>query len=58
MKTLFEKEYDGESIVDAFRDVPEAFDERFNPNMVGLPKDEYNLNTGTFIVKIEWKPDD
>jgi hypothetical protein len=51
---IFEKEYDGESIVDMGRDVHEAFEERFNPIMNQVPCDEHGIYTGTFKVTIQW----
>ena len=55
MKTLFEKDYDYESLYDLSRDLAEASDETFNPVMAELPKDENGFIEGTFTVKIEWK---
>lgn len=51
---VFEEEYSSESLYDLGRDVHEAFDERFNPIMNKIPKDECNFHTGTFKVTIEW----
>ena len=52
--TIFEKEYDGESIYDVQRDVIEAFDARFNPMVKDIPQDEYGFQLGTFTIRIEW----
>ena len=35
---VFDKSYDGESIVDVGRDVYEAFDESFNPVVKDIPQ--------------------
>ena len=58
MKTIFQKTYDGESIVDAFRDVSEAFDVQYNPNVKAIPTDEYNIQKGTFRINITWTEDE
>ena len=58
MKTVFQKTYDGESIVDAFRDVSEAFDGQYNPGVNAIPTDEYNIHKGTFQVTITWTEDE
>ena len=42
---IFEKQYDGDSIVDVSRDVTEAFDVRFNPTVESIP-----------TVTIIWEP--
>jgi hypothetical protein len=57
MSILFQKEYDGESLHDAYRDVSEAFEEAFNPALANVPKDEFGFQKGTFVVKVEWKPE-
>lgn len=54
----FEKEYDGESIYDVYRDVSEAFDVRFNPILKDIPVDEHYIQKGTFKVLIVWSNDD
>lgn len=46
---IFEKTYDGESIVDIEQDIYESINENYD-----LPMDENNFNTGTFKVTIEW----
>lgn len=51
----FKKNYDGESIVDLFRDIGESFDSRFNLTMIKIPVDDYGFQRGTFTVKIEWR---
>ncbi len=53
---LFDKKYSGESVVDVYRDVDEAFREDFTPLMKMIPKDEYNIHKGTFRVEIIWYP--
>jgi len=54
----FEKDYDGESIYDVYRDVSEAFDSRYNPILETIPTDEHYIQTGTFKVLITWSPDE
>jgi|AGFS01.1.fsa_nt_gi hypothetical protein len=56
MKTIFSKEYDGESIYDVQRDVVEAFDSRFNEFVADIPQDENGIQEGQFIVTIQWSP--
>lgn len=51
-KRIFHKQYDGESIVDADRDVWEAIE------FAEVPTDEYGFQKGTFYVTVMWKPDD
>ena len=53
---LFKKTYDGESIVDAGRDVFEAFDKDFNPPAAAIPQDDHGFQQGEFVVTIEWVP--
>lgn len=55
--TLFEKTYDGESIVDAYRDFSEALTADFNDKIHTLPTDNNGFCKGTFTVKIEWHPE-
>lgn len=57
MTTIFEKDYDGESIVDVFRDVREAFDPTFTPAAAQIPTGQYGFQKGTFTVKVEWVPE-
>lgn len=56
--TIFEKEYDGESIVDINRDIMESFDPDFNPRADVIPNDEYGFHQGTFKVTVVWSPDE
>lgn len=56
MKTIFHKEYDGESLCDVERDVLESFDQRFNPVMGEIQLDENNIPEGRFIVTVQWTP--
>lgn len=58
MITVFESEYSGESICDIDRDVSEAFYEDFNKVIKQIPKDEHNIQLGTFKVTITWENDD
>ena len=50
---LFEKEYDGESVVDLPEDVSEALLAEYNPAAAALPVDEYGFWSGRIIVRIE-----
>lgn len=56
MKTIFSKEYDGESICDVSRDVMESFDDRFNPLAANIPVDENYIQEGRFVVTVQWTP--
>lgn len=56
MKTIFKKEYDGESISDIERDVLESFDERFNPEASIITLDDNFIPEGKFIVTVQWTP--
>lgn len=58
MVQVFEKTYDGESIVDMQRDVYEAFDERYNSALKDVSVDEYGIQKGTFTVTIQWSGDE
>ena len=58
MKTVFSKDYDGESICDLGRDIIESFDPRFNPLMDEIPQDEYGFQNGTFTVSVVWTPNE
>ena len=51
---IFNKEYDGESMHDYYRDVSEAFDSRFNPAIKDIPQDEHGFHKGTFVVTVKW----
>jgi hypothetical protein len=51
---LFQKTYDGDSIYDVPGDVIEVFDIKFTPELGDIPVDEYGIQQGTFVVKIEW----
>jgi hypothetical protein len=54
---VLKKKYNGESIVDMYRDVSECIEEDFNPLIEIIPKDQYNIQLGTFTVSVEWSPD-
>jgi hypothetical protein len=54
---LLQKTYDGESIVDVSRDVDEAFDADFTPQVKDIPQDEHGFQKGTFKVTVEWIPE-
>ena len=53
--TLLNRDYDGENVVDAIRDLMEAFDERFTPDAVAIPKDEHGFHKGKFNVTVTWE---
>ena len=55
---LLRKEYDGESIVDAARDVHEAFDAEFTPEATGIPCSGLGIYEGVFTVIVEWRPEE
>lgn len=55
MLTLFNKTYDGESIVDMYRDVTESIDSRYNNLVDQIPQDKYGFQLGDFEVTITWK---
>lgn len=59
-KQVFEKSYDGESIVDVNRDVHEAFDERFNPVVKDIPEmpNFPGFWDGKFTVTVTWEPNE
>ena len=52
---LFEKTYDGQSIVDLGRDMDELFDEAYNPELITIPVDENGFMAGVFIVTVRWQ---
>lgn len=54
---ILSKQYDGESIVDMYRDVAEAYNERFTPALATIPRDEHGFHKGTFKVSIVWQDD-
>lgn len=54
---IFEKDYSSEELCDLSRDIHEAFDEKFNPIVADIPKDEYNFHKGNFTVLIFWEND-
>ena len=51
---IFEKEYDGESIVDLARDISESLEPEFNPIVAEVPQDEWGFHKGYFRVTIKW----
>jgi hypothetical protein len=53
-KIIFEKQYDGEEIADAQRDVMESFDERFNELAKDIPQDDLGFQKGIFTITINW----
>lgn len=52
---VFEKQYDGESIVDVERHIYEALSDDYNEIMKAVPRDQYNIPQGTFKVTITWE---
>jgi len=57
MKTIFEKEYCGESLSDIERDINEAFSDQFNPVMREIPVDDWGFPKGDIKVTIVWSND-
>ena len=55
MLTIFNKTYDGESIVDMYRDVAESIDSRYNNLVDQIPQDKHGFQLGDFEVTITWK---
>lgn len=54
---LFQKEYDGESIVDLERDISECLEGSFNALAYAIPVDEHGFHKGNFKVIVEWEPE-
>jgi len=52
--TIFNKEYDGESLYALAEDVGESICERYNPIMNEVPADYYGFPKGKFTVSIVW----
>ena len=57
MTTIFEKSYAGHSLCSIEGDVDMALNGAFNATLASIPKDDLDILKGTFIVKIEWKPE-
>lgn len=57
-RVLLDKKYTSEELCDVYRDVSEAFDERFTPAAKGIPTIEHGFHAGTFKVTITWSPDE
>lgn len=55
MLTVFEKTYDGESIVDLYRDVAESIDGSYNDIVNEIPQDKHGFQLGEFKVTITWE---
>lgn len=51
---LFKKKYDGESVIDCFRDLSEAMDPEFNPAAEEITSDNYGFPVGVFTITIEY----
>lgn len=58
MKTIFRKDYDGESVYEVGRDVSEALIEEYNDVWKTIPTDEHGFSLGTIRVTIEWYGDE
>jgi hypothetical protein len=55
---MFEK-YSSEELCDVERDVHECFDEDMNLLIKDLPPaDEHGFRPGSFVVTVEWEPED
>lgn len=52
---LFDKQYDGESIVDMDRDVNEFFSDSLIDDFE-IPQDENGIMQGSFRVTVDWIP--
>jgi len=52
---LFDKQYDGESIVDMDRDVNEFFSDSLIDDFE-IPQDENGIMQGSFRVTVDWVP--
>lgn len=52
--TIFNKEYDGESLYDLGRDISECMEEDYNPKIAKIPKDKWGILHGKFTVTITW----
>lgn len=52
--TIFNKEYDGESLYDLPEDVGDSVNEDYNRAMSKVPKDPYGFPIGKFTVSIVW----
>ena len=56
MKTIFEKRYCGESIVDLERNLSELFDPDYSPELFEMiPDNKDGFLSGTFIVTVIWE---
>lgn len=55
---IFKKKYSAEELSDLGRDIHESFDERFNPVVLSIPKDQYGFQEGTFSVQIIWSKEE
>lgn len=54
---IFKQKYSGESLCDVERDVSEAFDGTFNPEVKQIPMED-DMHQGTFTVTITWEADE
>jgi hypothetical protein len=54
---LFEKSYDGRSLIDVDVDVLDSLNNSLNPLAKQIPLDEYFFYTGKFTVSVSWEPD-
>lgn len=56
--TILEKKYNGESLCDIDRDISEAINEDFNPEMEKIPFDSHGMCFGTFHLILAWTPEE
>lgn len=52
-KTIFEKEYDGESIIDIENDLHWVLADP-EQELIDIPVDEWGIHKGTFKVVVTW----
>lgn len=51
---IFDKTYDGESIIDAPEDIGDMLDPTMNPACKDIPQDEHGIHKGSLRVTVEW----
>lgn len=54
VRTIFRKDYDGESLYEMSMDVSEALMTEYNDIWESIPVDEHGFSLGTIRVTIEW----
>lgn len=57
-KVIFDKSYNKHNLCDMDRDITEAFDPRFNSDVLSIPTDEDEMFEGIIRFTIEWFPCD